>query len=417
LNLSKRLKNGSSLKLAYNRRIQRPSIQFLNPNIQASNPKNISFGNPDLQPEYTNNYELSYSTFIKGTSLNFSTFMRNTTGSIQSVRDIKGDTVRTTFQNIGQEDAYGISAFANVNISNKFSLNGGVDTYYANLQNNVADPIYNAKNSGWVYNARLFGSYNLSKNWALQFFSFYRGGQVQLQGMQGRFGVYSLSLRKEFADKKASLGFGAENFFYPSITVRNTQSSPLLNQEIVNVITNLNFKITFSYRIGKMSMEAPRKRKKSINNDDLKDEGGGDGGQGGGGAPAGGAGGGRPQIPTTTVQPIVKPAAKAATVAYEAAGTWSYTIESPQGGMGTLKITKEGDVYAGTISSNRSPKENPIKDLVYKNNELSFNYEVNFGGNTGVIAVKGTITKDQFIGTMSVGQFGSFPMNGARKIE
>jgi outer membrane receptor protein involved in Fe transport len=421
INVSKRLKNGSAFKVAYNRRIQRPSIQFLNPNIQQGNPLNISFGNPNLLPEFTNNYEISYNTFIKGSSLNISTFMRNTTGSIQSVRDENPNLpggVQTTYENIGNEDAYGASVFANVNIG-KFSLNGGVDTYYAVMKNNLSDPRYNASNTGWVYNGRIFGSYNLSKGWGFQFFSFYRGRQVQLQGVQGAFGVYSLSLRKEFASKKGSLGFGAENFFYPSITVENKQSSPILNQNIVNVITNLNFKVTFSYRIGKMTMEAPRRRKKSINNDDLKDEvGGGDGGQGGGassGGPSGG-GGGRPQNSVAAIKPITNPT-KPDTVAYEAAGTWGYTIESPQGGMGTLKIKKDGAVYSGTIANNRSPRENALKDVVFKNNELSFNYEVNFGGNNAVIVVKGIITKDQFTGTMSVGQLGTFPMNGTRKME
>jgi outer membrane receptor protein involved in Fe transport len=426
LNVSKRLKNGSAFKLGYNRRIQRPSIQFLNPNIQQSNPLNITFGNPNLQPEFTNNYELSYNTFVKGSSISISSFMRNTFGSIQPVRDtIPGlpGGVQTSYQNIGNEDAYGASIFLNVS-AGKLSLNGGVDTYYAVLNNNVTDRRYNASNSGWVYNARLFGSYNLAKGWGLQFFTFYRGRQVQLQGIQGGFGVYSLSLRKDLANKKGSIGFGAENFFYPSITIRNEQTSPLLSQNIVNEITNLNFKITFSYRIGKMSMDAPRRRKKSINNDDLKDEGGGgDGGQGGGGAPAAtGGGGGRPQGgPPVTIPSTAKPAqtapAKADTIVYEAAGTWNYTIESPQGGVGTLKIKKEGDVYSGTIASNRSPRENPLKDVVFKNNELSFSYELNFGGNTAVIAVKGVITKDQFAGTMSLGQFGSFPMNGTRKVE
>jgi outer membrane receptor for ferrienterochelin and colicin len=426
LNVSKRLKNGSAFKLGYNRRIQRPSIQFLNPNIQQSNPLNITFGNPNLQPEFTNNYELSYNTFVKGSSISVSTFMRNTFGSIQPVRDtIPGSPggVQTTYENIGNEDAYGASIFANVS-AGKLSLNGGVDTYYAMLSNNLTDRRYSASNSGWVYNARLFGSYNLAKGWGLQFFTFYRGRQVQLQGIQGGFGVYSLSLRKDLPNKKGSIGFGAENFFFPSITIRNEQNSPVLSQNIVNEITNLNFKVTFSYRVGKMSMDAPRRRKKSINNDDLKDEGGGgDGGQGGGGAPAAtGGGGGRPQSgPPVTIPSTAKPAqtapAKADTIVYEAAGTWNYTIESPQGGVGTLKIKKEGNVYSGTIASNRSPRENPLKDVVFKNNELSFSYEVNFGGNTAVIAVKGIITKDQFAGTMSVGQFGSFPMNGTRKVE
>ena len=422
INLSKRLKNGSAFKVGYNRRIQRPSIQFLNPNVQQSNPLNISFGNPNLQPEYTNNYELGYSTFIKGSSLNISTFMRNTTGSIQSVRDtipgIKGG-IQTTYKNIGNEDAYGLSIFANVT-AGKLSLNGGVDSYYAVLSNNVSDPRYNASNSGWVYNARLFGSYNLKKGWGFQFFSFYRGRQIQLQGTQGAFGIYSLALRKEFENKKGSIGFGAENFFYPSITIRNEQVSPILNQQSVSVITNLNFKVTFSYRIGKMSMEAPRKRKKSINNDDLKDEGGGDGGQQGGGAPTGGAGVGRGQAPVVSVQlnkGVVPTNAPKDTVVYEAAGTWSYTVESPQGGLGTIKIKKEGGTYSGTIANNRSNRETTIKDVVFKDNQLSFSYEVNFGGNTAVIIVKVLIVKDQFSGTMSVGQFGSFPMNATRKVE
>lgn len=421
INLSKKLKNGNSLKIAFNRRIQRPSIQFLNPNVQASNALNVSVGNPNLNPEFTNNYELSYSTFIKGTSLNFSTFYRNTTGSIQRVRTPDGNVIKTTYENIGQEDAYGFSVFANVN-AGKFGLNGGVDTYYATLTNNNPDPNLVAKNSGWVYNARLFGNYNLEKGWGLQFFSFYRGQQIQLQGYQGGFGIYSLSVRKDIADKKGSIGFGAENFFYPSITVKGSQSSNALNQETTSVTTNMNFKITFSYRIGKMSMDGGRKRKKSINNDDLKEEGGGGDGQqaGGGGMPQGGGGGGRGQAPATTVVPAATPAntnAPKDTVAYEAAGTWNYTIESPQGGMGTLTIKKEGNVYSGIIANNRSKRETPIKDVVYKDNQLSFSYEVSFGGNTAVIAVKGRITKDQFTGTMSVGSFGAFPMNATRKIE
>lgn len=51
VNLSRRFDNGNVLKLAYNRRIQRPSLQFLNPNVQASNPLSASEGNPLLAPE------------------------------------------------------------------------------------------------------------------------------------------------------------------------------------------------------------------------------------------------------------------------------------------------------------------------------------------------------------------------------
>jgi ferric enterobactin receptor len=300
-NISRKLKNGNVLKAAYNRRIQRPSIQFLNPNLQYSNSLSVTRGNTGLSPEYTNNYELAYSTYVGGSSLNFSGFMRNTNNSIQSIRKPfhpASDTVLTTYANIGKEDAYGMSVFAGINVSNKFTLNGGTDVYYAVLNNNNPDPQYNSHNEGWVYNIRMFGNYKVADTWGLQFFGFYRGRQVLLQGFQGGFGVYSISVKKDLLNKKGSLGLGAENMFTPSIRIHNSVSSPLIDSRSVNVIHNTNFKITFSYRIGKMSFDSPRKRKKSISDDDLKEaadnnpsnqqqqqQGGTTGGQGGG-APA-----------------------------------------------------------------------------------------------------------------------------------
>jgi outer membrane receptor for ferrienterochelin and colicin len=288
VNFSRKLANGNVVKLAYNRRLQRPSLQFLNPNIQQPNPFIRTEGNPELEPEYTNNYELGYSTLVKKANLNFSVFARNTTGSIQSVRrPIEEGVQLVTYDNIGREDAYGANVFASVN-SSKVNLNGGVDAYYAVLNNNVPDPLYNAGNEGFVVSGRVFGSYKITELWALQAFSFYRGRQVQLQGDQSGFGIYSLSVRRDFANKKGSIGFGAENFFTNSITIRNQVNTPLLDQSSTSVLRNLSLKVNVSYRIGKLTA-APTRRGKSINNDDLKGDGGG-GNDLGGGAPAGGGG-------------------------------------------------------------------------------------------------------------------------------
>ena len=419
VNLSKRLTNGNTLKIAYNQRIQRPSIQFLNPNIQASNTTNITVGNPSLGPEYTNNYELSYSTSVKGSSLNLSTFVRNTDNAIQSIRDVidknptDPDTIRTTYKNIGREDAYGGSVFANINISNKLSINGGGDFYYAMLKNNDPNPNYNASNQGWVVSGRLFGSYTLTKGWGLQFFTFARGRQVQLQGIQGSFYVYSLSIRKELLNKKGSLGFGAEQFFTPAMRINSYTVSPTIDQHSTNEMHNMNFKVTFSYRIGKMSFDAPRKRKKSISNDDLKD-GGGDGGGGADAQPqqGGPAQGARPATPPAVIAAVTKVVDPAAVV--KAEGTWNYTIESPQGQAGVLTIKKDGETYSGTMKNTRNNREIALTTVSLKGNELSYSYDVNFGGNSSAVTVKSIIDGDSMTGTIVTGQFGTFPINGKR---
>ncbi len=123
INISKSLGGGRIVKLAYNRRIQRPGIQFLNPNTNSANPTNITRGNPYLSPELTDNIEFSTSANIKGLYLNASLFARRTNNEITAVRDTAtqafGDPVnpvlqqviRTGYQNIGRQDAYGLNLF------------------------------------------------------------------------------------------------------------------------------------------------------------------------------------------------------------------------------------------------------------------------------------------------------------------
>lgn len=279
MNLSRKLEKGNMIKAAYNRRVQRPFLNFLNPNINAANPQQISQGNPLLDPELTDNYEMSYSTFVKGSSLNFTAYFRNTTGSIQPVRTVMdNDVIYTTYENIGFERAYGFSVFSNVNLSGKFSLNGSIDGYYADLTNGLEDPMFAASNQGFVISGRLFANYSLPNNWQLQSFAFARGRQVQLQGFAGGFGMYSLNINKQFNEKKGSIGFGAENFLAREMVIRNELNTPMIMQQGSNTMRNMNFKINFNYRIGKLSVDGPRRRKRGVTNDDIKE---GDGGASG----------------------------------------------------------------------------------------------------------------------------------------
>lgn len=435
VNLSQKLKNGNTVKLAYNRRIQRPSIQYLNPNVNQQNIQNISVGNPDLDPEYTNNYELGYSTFIKGTTLNFSTFVRNTTGSIQAVRDTLGiegvpkvnGQITTRYKNIGYENAYGVSIFANVNINNKFTLNGGTDMYYAVLDNELTGQ-YAASNSGFVWSGRLFGNYSLPNSWAIQFFGFYRGNRVQLQGSQGGFGTYSLGFRKEFNEKRASLGFAAENFFTKEMKITNELSSNNggIVQNNVNTMRNMSVRITFSYRIGKMGFDnQPRqRRRKSVNNDDMKEGGGGDGdmgqNQGGnqGGGQRGNGNGAAFTMPAQQAKPV-KPDTSATvpdSLSVDASGTWDYTLESPQGATtGNFALTKENGVYKGTITSARMPQPAELSSTTVNGKELTMNYSMNFNGTSVPVTIKGTVTENSFEGTLSLGTFRTMPIKATRQ--
>jgi imidazolonepropionase-like amidohydrolase len=100
----------------------------------------------------------------------------------------------------------------------------------------------------------------------------------------------------------------------------------------------------------------------------------------------------------------------------DVAGQWSYTAETPQGAnTGIIKIKKEGDAYSGSITSSMSDKENNLQDIVIDGNKLSFNYTVEFGGNSLKVEIDVSIDSNTFEGTMTAGRFGSFPIKGSKE--
>ena len=281
INLSKNLSGGKTIKLAYNRRLQRPGIQFLNPNVNAANPQNITVGNPYLSPELSDNIEASFSTYVKTLYVNLTLFNRQTNNSIQSIRTSNEQgVITTTYDNIGREQATGINLFGNATLFQKWQISGGVDAFYVFLTNNgsstLVDPTMKQSNSGIVFSGRLFSSLQLKNGWGLQGFSMMRGNQITLQGSTGSFYMYSLGFRKDFANKKGSLGLAAENFLQNSIKVRTVVNTPTFAQNSMNEMFNRGIRMTFSYKIGKMTFEQPnRRKKKSVSNDDVKGDGGG----------------------------------------------------------------------------------------------------------------------------------------------
>jgi hypothetical protein len=89
--------------------------------------------------------------------------------------------------------------------------------------------------------------------------------------------------------------------------------------------------------------------------------------------------------------------------------------ETPQGrNEGTLTIKKEGNTYSGTISGGRLASPVDLEDVSLDGNALSFKYTVNFGGQSMTVTVETTVEGDTFTGTASVGQFGSFPVEGKK---
>ncbi|MVM37297.1 TonB-dependent receptor [Spirosoma sp. HMF3257] len=294
VNASKSFK-GTTVKLGYNRRIQRPGLQQLNPNFNTANPQNITIGNPSLRPELTNNFELGLSKTIKKTFINATFFGRVTNNAITQVRnpsDTLAGAIITTYQNIGRQYAYGTNTFANVAVTSKINVGIFLNAFYTSLtgQTTNADGVSEElTNTGVNISGGSFASAQFGNGWGAQAFGFLQGSQVQLQGTQGGFGFYTVGVKKDFKSKKGSVGLAAENFLSNRFNIHTVLNSAQFNQVNDVYLYNRGIRLTFTYKIGKMTMDAPRKKAKSVNNDDVKSDGNGQapatGGTPGGGTP------------------------------------------------------------------------------------------------------------------------------------
>lgn len=92
-------------------------------------------------------------------------------------------------------------------------------------------------------------------------------------------------------------------------------------------------------------------------------------------------------------------------------GSWSYSMETPQGGYsGVLAFTKNGAGYAGTMSANGSNGALELSNVELAGNTLTFSMTREIGGQSVVIDYELVIDGDSFDGTAVIAAFGSFEM-------
>ncbi|HPG07214.1 MAG: TonB-dependent receptor [Saprospiraceae bacterium] len=276
--VSRKFKNFSTLKVSYARRIQRPSLEFINPFQDISDPLNISYGNPDLNPELSDQYDLGYTAFLKGSVLNSSIYYRRTKDVIERYLTIDAEGIASTsFQNLGLSENYGLNVFGSFPITKFWTLRSSIDVNYLNITSNLGGE--SVSNQGMQY--RIFGntSFKLKKDWQIEAFGFFNSPRFTLQGTFPSFSMYSIGISKEFLNKRASLGIRAVSPFQKYLNFKTELSGATFTQTSNFSMPFRSVGVTFRYSFGKLDFKA-RERGSSIKNDDLKS--GGDNNQMGG---------------------------------------------------------------------------------------------------------------------------------------
>jgi ferric enterobactin receptor len=267
--VSRKLKGFSNIKLSYNQRIQRPSLRFINPFVNSADPRNITVGNPELDPEVTNQFELAYTTILKGgITLNTAIFYRRTTDVIESILQVKENGVtETTFLNISDNQSVGLDFFGSIKLFKIWTLRGGASFYTYDAQGQINGQT--VTNTGLIYRLNGNSTLTLPKDFQVEFFGFYRSPRITLQGTQTSFYIYSLGAKKLLFKKKGSVGINVIQPFQRDMVFDGEFNGDGFYQFTSFSIPFRSYNANFSYRFGNSKRQ--RSRRSKLRNNDQKE--------------------------------------------------------------------------------------------------------------------------------------------------
>lgn len=254
----------NSLQLSYSRRVDRPSLQQVNPVRQLSTPRLTVTGNPALKPQFTNSVEFNYTQKIKKSSLSAGVFYRMTSDEIsQIVQDDpeNPEHIILTFDNIGDNDSYGVELSANLQPLSFWDLNANFNFYSQTLQGYIGSIYLEKENS--YYRLQANNTFKITKQFRMQLFGMYQSEISELQfDIEDRYFV-NIGARYSFWNDKASLSLNLNDVFDTQIQKFSTDLPSPQEGELKSETQNLY--LGFSYRFGGGKNRALQRKQRDDN--------------------------------------------------------------------------------------------------------------------------------------------------------
>jgi outer membrane receptor protein involved in Fe transport len=263
--------NQQSIKFAYSYRIERPEFRDLNPFMNLSDPHNISTGNPNLETEVGNKFELTYNkSFETGSNISITAFYQRNSPDIKPYTSyyptykigdsIYTDVTVTSRATIASEVRTGINLAGSILFGKKVTLRPNMQMYIRELYNPSEIPV-NTNAFGFRGSANL--SYQISKSLAGEFFGNYNLG-LRWQGKQADVYSYTFAIRKQF-NTKSSLGLIAVNPFNKYVKQYSQQKTQDFYSDIYRFTPYRSFGVTFTYKFGKLKFKPKEKEGENFN--------------------------------------------------------------------------------------------------------------------------------------------------------
>ena len=269
--LSYSLPYKNEIQLNYTSRVNRPRGQQINPFRNYSDATNISYGNPDLAPEYASSIEFNYVKSWDEHTLSASLYYRHIDNVIQNVSFLNKNVMESTSMNISQSQSSGLELMAKNRLFTILNLTTTLNGYYRTVDASVYVNPYDKsistslpaqQNFSWT--ASEIANVILGKTLSGQITGKYNAAQLVAQGTQKDNYSVDFGLRKSFFDRNLNLNLTVSDIFNSRRNWSTTAGSGY-SQESYALYHGRMIGLSASYNFGNIKPKKAERMKKEGN--------------------------------------------------------------------------------------------------------------------------------------------------------
>jgi len=213
----------SKLSANYSRRINRPTNGMLEGFKVWNDVYNRTQGNPDLDPELTDSFELQYNTEFGKHRFSLASYYRSNKDKIERIKtvsEIDPDVIITKYENVGKDYSLGLEAFANLSISKWWNQLMLVDLSHYKTEGDYIESSslgtpekhkFSTTSTNWVLQS--VSRFKLTKLTQFQLHLKYDSKTKWAQGEKDEVFLTTMTLKHSFFKRKLSASFIVTDVF------------------------------------------------------------------------------------------------------------------------------------------------------------------------------------------------------------
>lgn len=241
------LPHSNDLQISYSRRVRRPFYNDLSPFMTFSDSRNFFSGNPDLNPEFSNVYEIGHLKNFERGSLSSSIYYRDTRGRIDRIRTVDDDGNSVTLpENLKFEKAGGIEFTTEYNPIKWWKLDVNFNFLHADIDGSNIVETYKASTYTWF--VRQTSRFTINRTLDLQLRANYEAPQRTAQGERKSIYYIDLSLSKDVFKGRGTINFNVLDVFN-SRWARSITQGENFYTDSESQFRRRQINLTFGYRI------------------------------------------------------------------------------------------------------------------------------------------------------------------------